>query len=236
MFEDAKQERNAILKAGLGTPSYMCAVGIAGYKTFEQFREAIKPIRGPQGRGWTDADVVLVGAGPIGLTAANVLGSLGVKALLVERNDFSSDLPRALVVDDEYMRLLDNLGILPSLRDDIAAPFGIYFYSSRGRPIIKVRPFLTANGFGTRTGVVQPVFEKILLSNIQRFECVDVQYLTTVPGLRAGADGVRLECARLAAKTEILRRDMSSRATARGASFVLSLVSRLRKRASISIS
>jgi len=177
-----------------------------------------------------------VGAGPIGLTAANVLGSLGVKALLVERNDFSSDLPRALVVDDEYMRLLDNLGILPSLRDDIAAPFGIYFYSSRGRPIIKVRPFLTANGFGTRTGVVQPVFEKILLSNIQRFECVDVQYLTTVPGLRAGADGVRLECARLAAKTEILRRDMSSRATARGASFVLSLVSRLRKRASISIS
>ena len=164
----------------------------AGYKTFEQFQEAIKPIRGHQGRSWSDADVVIVGAGPIGLTAANLLGSLGVTTLLIEHNEFTSDLPRALVIDDEYMRLLDNLGILPLLRDDIAVPFGIFFYSSWGTPIVKVRPFLTGNGFGTRTGVVQPVFEKTLLSNAQRFQCVDIQYCTTVMGLRSGPDEVRL--------------------------------------------
>ncbi|TWB02417.1 FAD-dependent monooxygenase [Bradyrhizobium stylosanthis] len=162
-------------------------------KSLEQFREAIKPVRGPEGRGWNDADVVIVGAGPIGLTAANILGSLGVKTILVERNEFTSDLPRALVVDDEYMRLLDNLGILPVMRDDVAAPFGIYFYSSRGRPIVRVDPFMTPNGFGTRTGIVQPVFEKILLSRAQRFECVDVQYQTTVTGLDSGAHGVDLD-------------------------------------------
>ncbi|WP_375781085.1 FAD-dependent monooxygenase [Bradyrhizobium sp. ma5] len=96
------------------------------------------------------------------------------------------------MVDDEYMRLLDNLGILFEMRDDLAAPFGIYFYSRRGRPIVKVHPFLTANGFGTRTGVVQPVFEKFLLSHVQRFACVDVQYRTTVSGLSMGQDGVGL--------------------------------------------
>ncbi|OAF07258.1 hypothetical protein AXW67_30450 [Bradyrhizobium neotropicale] len=168
------------------------AVGPAGRKTFAQFREAIKPIRGPEGLGWSDADVVIVGAGPIGLTAANTLGSLGVRTILIERNELTSDLPRALVVDDEYMRLLDNLGILLRMGGDLAAPFGIYFYAAWGRPIIKVYPFLTPNGFGTRTGVVQPVFEKILLSSLERFTCVDVQYRTTLTGLNGEWDGVRL--------------------------------------------
>lgn len=166
---------------------------MASHKTFEQFRDAIKPLRGPEGRGWTEADVVIVGAGPIGLTAANILGALGVRTILVERNLVTSDLPRALVVDDEYMRLLDNLGILPAMGDDIAAPFGIYFYSSRGRPIIKVTPFRTPNGFGTRTGVVQPVFEKILLTQLQRFDCVDVRYGTTLTGLTTASDAVHLD-------------------------------------------
>jgi 3-(3-hydroxy-phenyl)propionate hydroxylase len=117
---------------------------------------------------------------------------LGVKTLLIDRNEFTADLPRALVIDDEYMRLLDNLSILPAMRDDIAPPFGIYFYSSWGTPIIKVLPFLTPNGFSTRTGVVQPVFEKTLLSSVQRFPSVDVQYSTTVIGLEVTHDGIRL--------------------------------------------
>ncbi|WP_375781084.1 FAD-dependent monooxygenase [Bradyrhizobium sp. ma5] len=41
----------------------------------------MKPVRGPQGRSWVEADVVIVGAGPIGLTAANMLGFLGVKTI-----------------------------------------------------------------------------------------------------------------------------------------------------------
>ncbi|WP_025038771.1 FAD-dependent monooxygenase [Bradyrhizobium sp. DOA9] len=166
---------------------------MASHKTFEQFREALKPVGGPQGKGWSGADVVIVGAGPIGLTAANVLGALGIRTILVERNVLTSDLPRALVVDDEYMRLLDNLGILQRMHDDIAAPFGIYFYSSCGRPIVKVVPFQTPNGFGTRTGIVQPVFEKILLTQLQRFDCVDVRYGSTLTGLTEAPDGVHLD-------------------------------------------
>src|SRR5882757_10703028 len=120
--------------------------------SLEQIRELIKSIAGPSGRGTSDADVVIVGAGPIGLTAANIMGSLGISTILLERNGLTSDMPRALVVDDEYIRLLDNLGILPDLREHLSPPFGIFFYSALGKPIIKVRPFLTQNGFGTRAG------------------------------------------------------------------------------------
>src|ERR1700680_2872652 len=160
--------------------------------SLEQIRELIKPIAGPSGRGTSDADVVIVGAGPSGLTAANILGSLGISTLLLERNDLTSDMPRALVIDDEYIRLLDNLDILPNLRKHLSPPFGIFFYSSFGRPIIKVRPSLTPNGFGTRGGLMQPVFEKILLANAQRFDCVDLQYRSTVTRVSQDSNGVRL--------------------------------------------
>lgn len=160
--------------------------------SLEQVRKLIKPVAGPSGRGTTNADVVIVGAGPIGLTAASILGSLGISTLLLERNESTSDLPRALVIDDEYIRLLDNLGILSGMRTHLSPPFGIFFYSSRGQPIIKVRPFRTPNGFGTRSGMMQPIFEKMLLTNAQRFECVDLQYGATVTGISQNSDGVRL--------------------------------------------
>lgn len=35
--------------------------------------------------------VLVVGAGPVGLTAANLLGAKGVRVLLVERNPTTSD-------------------------------------------------------------------------------------------------------------------------------------------------
>ncbi len=89
---------------------------------------AIEMVKTPRFRGYNRA-----GFGPASSLRCNILGSLDVKTILVERNEFTSDLPRALVVDDEYMRVLDKLGILPVMRDDIAAPFGIFFYSSRGR-------------------------------------------------------------------------------------------------------
>lgn len=165
---------------------------MTSYLSLEQIRELIRPIEGPLGRGRSDADVVIVGAGPIGLTAANILGSLGISTILLEQNHLTSDLPRALAVDDEYVRLLDNLQILPSLQEHMSQPFGIFFYSSVGSPVVKVQPFFTSNGFGNRNGVMQPVFEKVLLAGAQRFDCVDLQYRSTVTGLGQDSEGVRL--------------------------------------------
>lgn len=172
--------------------------------SLEQIRELIKPIAGPSGRGTSDADVVIVGAGPIGLTAANILGALGISTILLERNDLTSDMPRALVVDDEYIRLLDNLGILPDLREHLSPPFGIVFYSSLGPPVINVRPSLTPNGFGTRAGLMQPVFEKILLANAQRFDCIDLQYRSRVTSVSQDSNGVRLSVLMLSGEERVV--------------------------------
>jgi len=75
----------------------------------------------------------------------------------------TADLPRAIVADDEFVRLLNRLGLGQDLAPHLSDPFGITFYSAAGRPLVEVPPFVTANGFGKRSGVMQPVLEKILL-------------------------------------------------------------------------
>ena len=47
--------------------------------------------------------VVIVGAGPTGLTAGNLLGMAGIDTLILERNASVSDHPKAISLDDETL-------------------------------------------------------------------------------------------------------------------------------------
>lgn len=62
----------------------------------------------------TSADatpVVIVGAGPVGVTAATLLGQYGVECLVLDRWDGVYPQPRAVHLDDEICRILVRLGI-----------------------------------------------------------------------------------------------------------------------------
>src|SRR3954470_10218227 len=58
-----------------------------------------------------DPPVVIVGAGPAGLTAAVSLARLGVETMLVERRRELSSLPRATVISLRSMELLRSWGL-----------------------------------------------------------------------------------------------------------------------------
>jgi 3-(3-hydroxy-phenyl)propionate hydroxylase len=63
---------------------------------------------------WTSADpipVVIIGAGPVGVTAATLLGQYGVDCLVLDRWDGVYPQPRAVHLDDEIYRVLARLGI-----------------------------------------------------------------------------------------------------------------------------
>ena len=63
-------------------------------------------------RGGADPiPVVIVGAGPVGVTAATLLGQYGVECLVLDRWDGVYPQPRAVHLDDEIYRILARLGI-----------------------------------------------------------------------------------------------------------------------------
>jgi 3-(3-hydroxy-phenyl)propionate hydroxylase len=71
---------------------------------------------GEHGPGST-IPVVVVGAGPVGVVAATLLGRYGVECLVLDRWDGVYPQPRAVHLDDEVYRILARVGIA----DDFAA-------------------------------------------------------------------------------------------------------------------
>lgn len=69
-----------------------------------------------------DPDVVIVGAGPVGLTLANLLGTHGVRTLVIERNAALEPEPRAVTLDDESLRTLQGAGLLDAVLKDVVLP------------------------------------------------------------------------------------------------------------------
>ena len=58
-----------------------------------------------------NCDVAIIGAGPIGLMLANLLGTAGVDVVVLERNEGLVGLPRAIAYDAETLRLFAQIGL-----------------------------------------------------------------------------------------------------------------------------
>lgn len=151
------------------------------------------PATGPRDPLPESASVVIIGAGPAGLTAAAILGAFGVECLLLDQKTTTSELPRAIAIDDEYMRLLATMGLGPQVAAHTSRPFGVHYISPFGFELAKVPGFITPNGFGNRNAVLQPVFEKILLAEVMRRDSVRIAFETTVASVEQDDAGVTLQ-------------------------------------------
>jgi 3-(3-hydroxy-phenyl)propionate hydroxylase len=120
----------------------------------------------------TSADpvpVVIVGAGPVGVTAATLLGQYGVDCLVLDRWDGVYPQPRAVHLDDEIYRVLVRLGI--------AEQFAAVSRPTRGLQLIdrnhRVLAVLDRAGEHGRHGhpranmFDQPELEQLLRTNLK---------------------------------------------------------------------
>ena len=67
----------------------------------------------------TDADVLVVGCGPVGVMAALRCAQRGLSAIAVDRSEEIYPLPRAIGMDDENQALYDRAGLGEQLRADL---------------------------------------------------------------------------------------------------------------------
>ncbi len=153
-------------------------------------------------------DVAIIGCGPVGALAANLLGKQGLQVLVVEREATPYPLPRAVHLDHEMVRLFQSVDLLdqimPDMRDTeghlhIGADHGVIRYmGTQG----KTRPFGWSNDYF----FYQPELEQHLRDGLNAypnvtvkmgFECIELdQQGDNVCLTLLHAKGVQSECAR----------------------------------------
>jgi 2-polyprenyl-6-methoxyphenol hydroxylase-like FAD-dependent oxidoreductase len=146
-------------------------------------------------------DVVIVGAGPVGLAAAIELGQRGIRCLVVERNDRVGYSPRAKTTNVRSREHLRRWGIADALRR--ASPISpdrpstvIFATRMNGPQITRFENAL--NGDRTRNHlyseeaqwVPQYVLEEVLRECAQSLSGVEIRFETAFVSLTQSADGV----------------------------------------------
>lgn len=71
----------------------------------------------------TEVDVLIVGYGPVGATLACLLGRYGVRTLVVDKSAEIFTAPRAILLDNEALRILQLAGLAPDAFDKLAIPY-----------------------------------------------------------------------------------------------------------------
>ncbi|MEV4049835.1 bifunctional 3-(3-hydroxy-phenyl)propionate/3-hydroxycinnamic acid hydroxylase [Amycolatopsis sp. NPDC049688] len=138
--------------------------------------------------------VLIVGAGPTGLTAAALLGRSGVECLVLERQDAVYPRPRAVHLDDEVYRILGRLGL--------AGEFAAISRPSRGLRLLDPELRVLAefrrspdgrHGHPEANMFDQPDLEHLLRTRLETIGTVTLRGNTEVTGIRQDGTGVRAE-------------------------------------------
>src|SRR6516162_250438 len=82
------------------------------------------------------AEVVIIGCGPVGAMLANLLGLQGVSTLVIEREATIYNLPRAVHFDDEVMRLVQTVGLAETVQPLVHLSPGMKFVDDTGRLLL----------------------------------------------------------------------------------------------------
>jgi 2-polyprenyl-6-methoxyphenol hydroxylase-like FAD-dependent oxidoreductase len=85
----------------------------------------------------TETQVLIIGAGPVGLTLALELGQRGVRCVLIERNETSIQLPKMERCNARTMEIYRRLGIAEKVRDaglPRNAPMDVFLATSMADP------------------------------------------------------------------------------------------------------
>jgi 3-(3-hydroxy-phenyl)propionate hydroxylase len=149
-------------------------------------------------------DVAIVGFGPVGQAAANLLGHRGYHVAVFEIATSVYNLPRAAHFDGEVMRIWQSVGLAEATMGASAPIPGVRFLNGNGDVLFGFDSPDRATSSGWFAGYLfyQPDLEKALQVGVSRFDNVDVFTGHEVLTIEQGDDGVELSVRNLSSGSE----------------------------------
>jgi 3-(3-hydroxy-phenyl)propionate hydroxylase len=135
--------------------------------------------------------IIIVGAGPTGLTMGNLLGMNGIDALILEHDAGLSDYPKGISLDDEGLRICQSMGLIHAVIENVLLDIDAHYISGK-HYLSKVAPTSKRNGYPLISTFHQPEFEATLLHGLKRFPSVSVLFQHTFESFEQSDTGVVL--------------------------------------------
>jgi len=134
--------------------------------------------------------VLIVGAGPIGMTAALVLARYGIKSVLIDRKDTFNDGSRAICIARPRMHILERIGaVSPFLDKALGWRQGRSYY--RGEQIFRLEmPHPANEKYLPMYNLQQQYIEKFLHDAVAASDLIDMRWQSELAGIEVHEDSV----------------------------------------------
>ncbi|WP_460073203.1 bifunctional 3-(3-hydroxy-phenyl)propionate/3-hydroxycinnamic acid hydroxylase [Streptomyces sp. YKOK-I1] len=148
--------------------------------------------------------MAVIGYGPTGVTAANLLGGMGLRVVVVERAAEIYSRARAISTDEEVIRIWQRIGLADRLKRDMLAERPLDFVDAGGRTFLSARPAPRGHGHPPQMFLYQPALEQVLREGVDRYPNVEI--LLRHECLRLGQDATGVELTVVGTADDSVRR------------------------------
>ncbi|MGZ8291588.1 MAG: bifunctional 3-(3-hydroxy-phenyl)propionate/3-hydroxycinnamic acid hydroxylase [Telluria sp.] len=138
----------------------------------------------------TTVDVLVAGMGPVGAAAANLLGRYGLRTLVIDKAPDIFMAPRAIVLDNEALRILQMAG----LEDGALATCAIaqvQMHSPMFGRYARANTAGQVDGHPQLVTFYQPELERVLRARLRQYDCVQTALGVELAGFTQDEHGVR---------------------------------------------
>lgn len=138
-------------------------------------------------------DLIIVGAGPVGMTLAHIVGAAGLTVLVVEQLDKLIDYPRGVGMDDECLRAFQAIGLVDKVIEHTSPDQWMEFRTAKGKTLALIRPQANVFGWPKRNAFIQPLVDKVLFEGLARYPNVQIAFSTELVSFDQDEAGVEAE-------------------------------------------